>query len=47
MAVLYDMSWQHQALVIGTNNKTELLLGYGTLFGDHGQCAHRVLIFDP
>ena len=34
MTVLYDMSWQHQALVIGTSNKTEFLLGYGTLFGD-------------
>ena len=34
MTVLYDMSWQRQALVIGTSNKTELLLGYGTLFGD-------------
>ena len=34
MTVLYDMSWAHQSLVIGTSNKTELLLGYGTLFGD-------------
>jgi NAD+ synthase len=34
MTVLYDMSWRQQALVIGTSNKTELLLGYGTLFGD-------------
>ncbi|MDQ6846251.1 MAG: NAD+ synthase [Candidatus Dormibacteraeota bacterium] len=34
MTVLYDMSWAHRALVIGTSNKTELLLGYGTLFGD-------------
>jgi NAD+ synthase len=34
MTVLYDLSWQQQALVIGTSNKTELLLGYGTLFGD-------------
>jgi NAD+ synthase len=34
MTILYDMSWAHGALVIGTSNKTELLLGYGTLFGD-------------
>lgn len=34
MTILYDMSWAHRALVVGTSNKTELLLGYGTLFGD-------------
>ncbi|MBJ7610207.1 MAG: NAD+ synthase [Candidatus Dormibacteraeota bacterium] len=34
MTILYDMSWAHGALVVGTSNKTELLLGYGTLFGD-------------
>jgi NAD+ synthase len=34
MTILYDMSWAHHALVIGTTNKTELLLGYGTVFGD-------------
>ncbi|MGH7721628.1 MAG: NAD+ synthase [Candidatus Dormibacteria bacterium] len=34
MSILYDMSLAHGALVIGTSNKTELLLGYGTLFGD-------------
>ena len=34
MTILYDMSRAHGALVIGTSNKTELLLGYGTLFGD-------------
>jgi NAD+ synthase len=34
MTILYDMSWANHALVIGTSNKTELLLGYGTLFGD-------------
>jgi NAD+ synthase len=34
MTILYDMSFAHRALVIGTSNKTELLLGYGTLFGD-------------
>lgn len=34
MIVLYDHSVQWQGLPIGTSNKTELLLGYGTLFGD-------------
>ncbi|CUU04979.1 NH(3)-dependent NAD(+) synthetase [Candidatus Kryptobacter tengchongensis] len=34
MIVLYDLSAREQALVIGTSNKTELLLGYGTLYGD-------------
>ena len=34
MIVLYDISAREKALVIGTSNKTEILLGYGTLFGD-------------
>jgi NAD+ synthase len=34
MSILYDLSWANDALVIGTSNKTELLLGYGTVFGD-------------
>jgi NAD+ synthase len=34
MIVLYDVSARENALVIGTSNKTETLLGYGTLFGD-------------
>jgi NAD+ synthase len=34
MVVLYDVSAEVGGLVIGTSNKTELLLGYGTLFGD-------------
>jgi NAD+ synthase len=39
MAVLYDMSWAHRALVVGTTNKTEMLLGYGTV---HGDMAHAL-----
>ncbi|HEX6511866.1 MAG TPA: NAD(+) synthase, partial [Chloroflexota bacterium] len=31
MVVLYDQSEDFGALVLGTSNKTELLLGYGTL----------------
>lgn len=34
MTILYDHSAMLNALVVGTSNKTELLLGYGTLFGD-------------
>ena len=34
MIVLYDRSLMHRALVVGTSNKTETMLGYGTLFGD-------------
>jgi NAD+ synthase len=34
MIVLYDFSLRDNALVVGTSNKTETLLGYGTLFGD-------------
>ncbi|MFI5251118.1 MAG: NAD+ synthase [Bacteroidota bacterium] len=34
MIVLYDISARENALVLGTSNKSELLLGYGTLFGD-------------
>jgi len=34
MAVLYDLSAAHQALVVGTSNRSELFLGYGTLHGD-------------
>ena len=34
MSILYDLSVPEQALVLGTSNKTELLLGYGTIHGD-------------
>lgn len=34
MITLYDLSMEREALVVGTSNKTELLLGYGTMFGD-------------
>lgn len=34
MTVLYDRSVTHESLVVGTSNKSELLLGYGTQFGD-------------
>jgi NAD+ synthase len=34
MSVLYDYSEREKALVLGTSNKTELLIGYGTIHGD-------------
>jgi NAD+ synthase len=34
MIVLYDISAAERALVLGTSNKTEYLLGYSTLWGD-------------
>lgn len=38
MIVLYDRSAQHDALVLGTGNRTESLLGYTTMYGDNA-CA--------
>ena len=38
MCTLYDLAAKEHALVLGTGNKTELLLGYVTQFGD-GACA--------
>ncbi|HKY09785.1 MAG TPA: NAD+ synthase [Candidatus Binatia bacterium] len=34
MTILYDHSLRWGGLVLGTSNKTELLLGYGTIYGD-------------
>jgi len=34
MTILYDHSAVLSALVLGTSNKSELMLGYGTLYGD-------------
>lgn len=38
MVALYDQSAAFNALVVGTGNKTEILLGYTTLYGDSA-CA--------
>jgi len=40
MTILYDLSLQRGALVVGTSNKTELLLGYGTVFGDQAHALN-------
>ena len=34
MLILFDLSAKYSALVLGTSNKSELLLGYGTIYGD-------------
>lgn len=34
MSILYDFSGREKALILGTSNKTELLIGYGTIHGD-------------
>ncbi|MBF8297123.1 MAG: NH(3)-dependent synthetase [Bacteroidetes bacterium] len=42
MIVLYDISARERALVIGTSNKTEIMLGYGTLFGDTASAINPI-----
>src|SRR5512144_31237 len=42
MTILYDLSAAHGALVLGTSNKTELLLGYGTLYGDMASALNPI-----
>ena len=42
MIALYDMSVSFNGLVIGTGNKTEVFLGYTTLYGDSA-CAMNPL----
>ncbi len=42
MIVLFDQSAAFDALVIGTSNKTETLLGYTTLFGDNAAALQPI-----
>jgi NAD+ synthase len=35
MTILFDQAKKLDALVLGTSNKTEILLGYSTVFGDN------------
>ncbi len=42
MMVLYDQSEDFRALVIGTSNKTEALLGYTTQFGDNAAAIQPI-----
>ncbi|MEJ5307003.1 MAG: NAD+ synthase [candidate division WOR-3 bacterium] len=34
MSVLFDRALKYKALVIGTSNRSEIIMGYGTIFGD-------------
>lgn len=42
MSILFDHSADERALVLGTSNKTELLLGYGTQFGDSASAINAI-----
>jgi NAD+ synthase len=42
MIVLYDQSEAFKGLVVGTGNKTEILLGYSTLFGDSAHAINPI-----
>lgn len=42
MTILFDNSALLKALVLGTSNKTELLLGYGTLYGDMASALNPI-----
>ncbi len=42
MIVLYDQSESFGGLVIGTSNKTEILLGYSTIFGDSASAINPI-----
>lgn len=42
MTVLYDQSRRHGALVLGTSNKSEILLGYTTVFGDNASALNPI-----
>lgn len=42
MTILYDQSASFSGLVLGTSNKSELLLGYGTQFGDMASAINPI-----
>ena len=42
MIVLYDRSEAFNGLVVGTGNKTEILLGYSTLWGDSASALNPI-----
>ena len=42
MIVLYDQSEVFKGLVIGTSNKTEILLGYSTIYGDSASAINPI-----
>ena len=42
MSTLFDISARESALVLGTSNKSELMLGYGTLYGDLSSAVNPI-----
>ena len=42
MIILYDQSEAFNGLVVGTGNKTEILLGYSTLWGDSASALNPI-----
>ncbi len=42
MVVLYDQSEAFRGLVVGTGNKTEILLGYTTVYGDSASALNPI-----
>ena len=42
MIVLYDLSVEFKGLVVGTSNKTEILLGYSTQWGDSASAVNPI-----
>lgn len=42
MIVLYDQSEVFKALPVGTSNKTEILLGYSTMYGDSASAMNPI-----
>jgi NAD+ synthase len=42
MIVLYDQSEVFKGLVVGTSNKTEILLGYSTMYGDSASAMNPI-----
>ncbi|MDA8053288.1 MAG: NAD+ synthase [Deltaproteobacteria bacterium] len=42
MSILYDYSYKLKSLVLGTSNKSELLLGYGTIYGDMASALNPI-----
>ena len=42
MTILYDQALGQNALPLGTSNKTELLLGYGTIYGDMASALNPI-----
>ncbi|MCH2111738.1 MAG: NAD+ synthase [Planctomycetes bacterium] len=42
MIALYDRSARNSGFVLGTSNKTELLLGYGTIHGDMASAINPI-----